>query len=133
MSASASASADTTVALADLPGISRDALALIVSESPGLTLVAQAATLDQLRAEVDATHPDVVVLDDRLLRTGDWPPRDDVRVVVIGLDDDPAYAARARRIGADAWIPKDRVDLLLRALLCLRRGVATTPPVTSAA
>jgi DNA-binding NarL/FixJ family response regulator len=115
-----SASVDITIALADLPGVSRDVLARIVAESPGLTLVSQSSTLEQLQTDLDATHPDVVVLDDRLLRTGDWRARDDVRVVVIGLDDDPAYIARARRIGADAWIPKDRADLLLRALRCPR-------------
>ena len=91
-------------------------LARIVAESPGLTLVSQSSTLDELRTDLDATPPDVVVLDDRLLRTGEWLARDDVRLVVIGLDDDPAYIARARRVGADAWIPKDRADLLLHAL-----------------
>jgi DNA-binding NarL/FixJ family response regulator len=39
------------------------------------------------------------------------------RLVVIGVDDDPAYTARARRIGAEAWVPKDRADELLPELL----------------
>jgi len=27
-----------------------------------------------------------------------------------GVDDDPAYAARAHRLGAEAWIAKDRAE-----------------------
>jgi DNA-binding NarL/FixJ family response regulator len=40
-----------------------------------------------------------------------------VRVLVVGVDDDPAFAARARDLGADAWIAKDRADDELPALL----------------
>jgi hypothetical protein len=36
---------------------------------------------------------------------------------VIGVDDDPAFPARARRIGAEAWVPKDRADTLLPTVL----------------
>jgi DNA-binding NarL/FixJ family response regulator len=38
-------------------------------------------------------------------------------VVVLGVDDDPAYAVRAQRLGADVWIAKDRADEQLPALL----------------
>ena len=33
------------------------------------------------------------------------------------IDDDPAFAARARALGAEAWIAKDRADDTLPALL----------------
>ena len=71
-------------------------------------------------------HPDVLILDDRLVRAGDHvlaglgPQRGHVRVIVIGVDDDPAFAARARRLGADAWVAKDRADEELPALLRAR-------------
>jgi DNA-binding NarL/FixJ family response regulator len=112
------ASADTTVALADRPGIARSALATLVSATPGLSLVGEAATLDELRAIIRDARPDVVVVDDRLLRYAAMTAADlGARFVVIGVDDDPAYLARARRIGAEAWIPKDRADQLLPDVL----------------
>jgi hypothetical protein len=40
-----------------------------------------------------------------------------VRVIVVGVDDDPAFAARAHRLGAEAWVAKDRADDQLPALL----------------
>src|SRR5215218_7232802 len=108
------ASAETTVVLADPTGIARAALAMLVSETPGVELVGEAATLDELRAVIRDAHPDVVVIDDRLLRY-DAVTADELgaRLVVTGVDDDPAYLARARRIGAEAWVPKECADALL--------------------
>jgi len=124
------AAGETTVALADRPGIGRSALAMLISGTPGLALVAEAATLDELRAIVRDTRPDVVVVDDRLLRHQAVTADDlGARLVVIGVDDDPAYVARARRIGADAWVPKDRADALLPAVL---RPVAPVAQVMQA-
>jgi DNA-binding NarL/FixJ family response regulator len=40
-----------------------------------------------------------------------------VRVIVLGVDDDPAFAARATRLGAAAWVAKERADEDLPALL----------------
>jgi DNA-binding NarL/FixJ family response regulator len=112
------APADTTVVLADKPGAARTALAMLVSETPGLALAGVAATLDELRTILRDAHPDAVVVDDRLLRCN-APSADDLgaRLVVIGVDDDPAYLARARRIGAEAWLPKERSDRLLPDVL----------------
>jgi hypothetical protein len=31
-------------------------------------------------------------------------------VIIVGVDDDPAFAARAVQLGAEAWIAKDRAD-----------------------
>jgi len=58
--------------------------------------------------------PDAIVIDDRLLATPGLGPRDaDVPVIVVGLDDDPSFARRARRLGAATWIPKERAGELL--------------------
>jgi len=106
-----------TVIVADLPGPSRSALASLIAGSPGLALVTSVSSLPELRAALREGEPDVVLLDDRLLRGGGlrrWPFRS--RLVITGVDDDPAYAARARQMGADAWIAKERVEALLDAL-----------------
>jgi two-component system, NarL family, response regulator NreC len=110
--------ADTRVVLADYPGIARSALALLISETPGLALVAKASYPEEVELALRETRPDVIVVDDRLLRDGAWAvDAPGTRLVVMGVDDDPAYVARARRIGADAWVPKDRADALLPAAL----------------
>jgi len=110
--------ADTRVVLADYPGVGRSALAVLISETPGLALVAKASIPEEIELALRETRADVVVVDDRLLRDGTWTADDTgTRLVVMGVDDDPAYPARARRIGAEAWVPKDRADALLPAVL----------------
>ena len=68
----------------------------------------------ELRDALEELRPDVLVIDDRLLRDGHVLPRQaGLRVIVVGVDDDPAYAARAERLGAVAWVAKERADLIL--------------------
>ena len=112
------ASADTTVVLADKPGVARVALAVLIADAPAVALVGEATTLEELRAIVRDERPDVVVVDDRLVRDA-APSTDELgaRLIVTGVDDDPAYVARACRLGAEAWVPKERADELLPALL----------------
>lgn len=104
------------VLLADLAGPARRALAGLLGELDGVRLVAEAGR-DELAPALRAFHPDVLVIDDRLIRDGDAALPLDVRVIVVGVDADPAYAARARILGAEAWVIKDRADEDLPALL----------------
>jgi DNA-binding NarL/FixJ family response regulator len=106
------------VLLADRAGFGRTALATILADTPGVTIVATVADPDLVEATVEETRPDVVVVDDRLLGDERWTGRDGhARVIVVGVDDDPGFAARALRIGAEAWVPKDRAGTLLPLLL----------------
>ena|SRR5215207_5288726 len=108
----------TRVVLADRPGIGRSAIATLVAETSGLSLVAKVSGMEEIEPAVEDVAPDVVVIDDRLLRRDGWNAREiDARVIVVGVDDDPAYIARARRIGAEAWVPKDRADELVSSLV----------------
>jgi len=116
--------APVRVLLADREGAARDALASLLKSLRGVILVAEAGTRTEIAAAIRRLHPDVVVIDDRLVvnsgehvLAGTGPARGPVRVIVIGVDDDPAYAARARRLGAEAWVAKDRADDQLPALL----------------
>lgn len=115
---------DTRVLLADAPGAGRRAIAALLLSLPGITLVSEAGSLEELALERRRTAPDVIVIDDRLLGAAGLGPRDaDVPFVVMGLDDDPSFARRARRIGATAWIAKEHADdLLPGALDDARRG-----------
>jgi two-component system LytT family response regulator len=106
------------VLLADKPGFGRTALADALAATPGVELVATIDDGPALRDALARFRPDVLVIDDRLVGHGlRLPPAARPRVIVIGVDDDPGYAARASRSGAVAWVPKDRVDLLLGAIL----------------
>ena len=104
--------------LADDAGFSRTALADALSATPGIELVAVIADGAALRDALARLRPDILVIDDRVLGRDRGLPRNaGPRVIVIGVDDDPAYAARAVRAGAAAWVPKDRIDLLVAEIL----------------
>jgi DNA-binding NarL/FixJ family response regulator len=111
------------VLLADHEGVARHALAALLQSLPGIVLVGIVTSLPEVADAMRHHAPDVVIVDDRLLRSashvlaGTGPLRDPVRVIVMGVDDDPAYAARAERLGAEAWIAKDRADDVLPELL----------------
>jgi DNA-binding NarL/FixJ family response regulator len=106
------------VLLADVAGAGRRAVAELLRSLPGIVLVGEAGSAEALAHEIRASAPDVVVIDDRLLGPLGFGPRDArVAVIVVGIDDDPSYAVRARRLGATAWVPKERaVELLPDAL-----------------
>jgi DNA-binding NarL/FixJ family response regulator len=111
------------VLLADHEGVARHALAAMLHSLPGIVLVGIVASMQDVAEVIRRDSPEVVIVDDRLLHSathilaGTGPTRDPVRVIVMGVDDDPAYAARAHRLGAEAWIAKDRADDELPRLL----------------
>jgi DNA-binding NarL/FixJ family response regulator len=105
------------VLLADLAGPARRALAALLGGLDGVQLVGEAGGRDELDPALRSAQPDVLVIDDRLIRAPDARLPKGVRVIVVGVDDDPAYAARARALGADAWVVKDRAGDDLPALL----------------
>lgn len=80
-----------------------------------------------LAAAVAAEEPDLVILD-----AGNFPRccRDSLHsfprqhVIVIGPEPDAAYERAARRAGAGAWLPRDRVGEDLTA--CMRRVLGCT-------
>jgi DNA-binding NarL/FixJ family response regulator len=118
------------VLLADAAGAGRRAIAALLRSLPGIALVSEAGSLEELARERRTAAPDVIVIDDRLLGAASLGPRDaDVPLVVMGLDDDPSFARRARRIGATAWIAKEHADELLPGALddARRRRDAARP------
>jgi DNA-binding NarL/FixJ family response regulator len=123
---------DVRVLFADLSGAGRRAIATLLRSLPGIALVAEAGTLEELARERRRTAPDVIVVDDRLLDASGLGPRDaDLPVIVVGLDDDPSFARRAQRLGATAWIAKEHAGELLPAALDdarRQRGAAAARP-----
>jgi len=111
------------VLLADLPGPARRALAEFLERLDGVELTGQADSRPELALALRRTPVDVLIIDDRLLRdrahvlSGLGPVPAGLRMIVVGVDDDPAFAQRAQRLGATAWIAKDRADEELAAYL----------------
>lgn len=114
------------VLLADVEGTARYALAVLIAGLEQVALVGEVGERADLAGALRRTGAEVLIIDDRLLRAGDHvlaglgPLRTAVRVLVLGVDDDPAFAARAHRMGAEAWISKDRADETLPGLLVRR-------------
>ena len=126
MDVEATTTRTVSVLLADLLGGGHSALASLIVETRGLHLARDVYDPRQLIAAIGEARPEVVVIDDRLL--GHLPQTSDrraFRLIVVGLDDDPGFAARAHRLGAQAWIPKERADALLPLLLL---NPTATPP-----
>ena len=129
-----SATKRTRVLLADRPGAGHAALAGLIAATPGVTLVGDLHDPAQLDAAMHAGEPDVLVVDDRLVQGLRWADRKrDARLIVVGVDDDPGYVARARRLGAEAWIPKELADSLLPLSLLSRAAGSASAPRTPAA
>jgi DNA-binding NarL/FixJ family response regulator len=111
------------IVLADREGMARDALANLLSEIAGVERVVEVGIRSALGSALRHGGADVLVIDDRLVEDGRHllaglgPLHGTPRVIVVGVDDDPAYAARALRLGADAWVAKDRADDELPQLL----------------
>jgi DNA-binding NarL/FixJ family response regulator len=104
------------VVLADVEGIAREALKGVLLELAGVRLVTAVGTRAALADALRHGHVDVLVIDDRLVQDGRHvlaglgPIGTRPRTVVVGVDDDPGFAARAQRLGAVGWVAKDRAD-----------------------
>jgi hypothetical protein len=91
------------VMLIDSPGFSRDVLAALIGDLPGVCLV--------------PAEPEAVVVDDRHFAKAVPFMRSGVPTIVLGADDDPGFALRARRHGAMGWMAKDAADRTLPDLI----------------
>lgn len=115
-------SGDIRVVLADRPGPARSALGALLSELPQVHLVATVDDVEPAGDALRAHDADFLLLDERLIAgdhvlTGLGPQPPHVEVIVVGMDVDPAFDRRARRLGALGWIAKERAEEDLPALL----------------
>lgn len=108
----------STIVLAEPHPLARRALALLLEDDPGLEVLAFGDLPDALRA-VARSHAPVLLVSRRLLsRDGSGmllpgPLPSGTRTIILGLEDNPAYAAEARRVGAAGYVVKDRADVEL--------------------
>jgi DNA-binding NarL/FixJ family response regulator len=107
------------VILADPHPLARAALTFLLLEDGGLEVIPATDMPQALRA-VARTRAPILIVSRRLLELGSegmrlpGPLPAQTQTIVIGLEDDPAFAADARRAGAAAYVVKDRADRDLR-------------------
>jgi DNA-binding NarL/FixJ family response regulator len=124
------------VVLADDHALVRDALQLVITDTPDLEVVGQAGTgADAVRLAGDL-HPDVVVMDIRM------PGMDGIeatrqitagsggtRVVVLTTFDDDDYVYGALRAGASGFLVKDMaLDDIIAAIRVIAAGDGLISP-----
>jgi len=111
------ASAPIRVVLADDHPVVRRGLRLLLDEEPDFEVVAEAGDVDDARRYVRGHHPNVLVLDLNMpggssleaipsLRE-EFP---DTHIVVLTMQQEPAYAREAIAAGADGYVLKQAAD-----------------------
>lgn len=102
------------VLIADDHAIFREGLKRIIDASPGLTVVAEAASGEEALERARATKPEVVLLDVSMPGRGGIETVEElkrreprVRVLILTVHPEDHFAVRCLRHGADGYITKD--------------------------
>jgi two-component system response regulator NreC len=105
------------IVIADDHAVVRRGLRQVLGTEPRFELIAEAATLEDARRYVRGHHPDVLVLDLNLpggLSLGDIPAiraeSPDTQIVVLTMQDEPAYAREALGAGALGYVLKEAAE-----------------------
>jgi len=106
-----------TIVLADDHAVVRSGLSMLLNAEPDLEVVAEAGDADEAGRYVRGHKPNVLVLDlnmpgkpslEAMPEMLDASP--DTRVVVLTMQNDPAFAREAMRAGAHAYVLKEAAD-----------------------
>jgi two-component system response regulator NreC len=115
MSAAERADRDqTTVVIADDHKVVRQGLRMLIDNEEGLQVIAEAGTVPDAERLTRAHRPTVLVLDLNMPGGSslDAIPRlkDETAVVVLTMQDDPAFARQALQAGALGFVLKEAAD-----------------------
>jgi two-component system, NarL family, response regulator NreC len=107
----------TTVVIADDHTVVRQGLRLLIDNEDGLQVIAEAGTVPDAERLTRAHRPSVLVLDlnmpggsslDAIPRVREQSP--DTAIVVLTMQDDPAFARQALQAGALGFVLKEAAD-----------------------
>ena len=107
----------TTVVIADDHTVVRQGLRLLINNDDDLQVIAEAGTVPEAERLTRAHRPTVLVLDlnmpggsglEAIPRLREQAP--DTAIVVLTMQDDPAFARQALRSGARAFVLKEAAD-----------------------
>lgn len=129
-----------TVVLADDHAVVRGALKALLEGQEDLKVVGEAGDLESARAAVDASRPDVLVLDVNLpdglgvdAVPGLRESAPDTEIVLLTMERDPTLARRAIEAGARGYLFKDAAHLeLIEAVRNASEGRDFLPPAVAA-
>src|SRR3954463_13928221 len=137
----------TTVVIADDHTVVRQGLRLLIDNEPGMQVIAEAGTVPDAERMARAHRPTVLVLDLNMPGGSSLEAiprlREHVAVVVLTMQDDPAFARQALQAGALGFVLKEAADEeLLEAVRLAVNGetylnprlgarLATAPPEPS--
>jgi two-component system response regulator NreC len=120
----------TTVVIADDHAVVRSGLRMLLDAEPGLEVVAEAGDVPDAMRMVRAHRPRVVVLDLNMPGGSSLDAIPELRastpetaIVVLTMQDDPAYARQALQNGALGFVLKEAADEeLLEAVRLAAKG-----------
>jgi two-component system, NarL family, response regulator NreC len=131
-----SAVAGISIVIADDHRVVRSGLRLLLDGEDGMRVVGEASEIDEVLQMVEARRPDVLVLDLNMGGTISLPSIPDIaalspstQVVVLTMQDDPAFARRALELGAKAYVLKEAAaDELVSAVRAVSLGTTYLNP-----
>jgi len=124
------ADAPIRIILADDHAVVRSGLRLVLEGEEGFEVIAEAGTVEETVRKVRAIRPEVLVLD---LNMGDasslgeiptmLADSPDTAIVVLTMQNEPAFARQALQAGASAYVLKEAADdELVEAVHAAARG-----------
>jgi two-component system response regulator NreC len=136
MTRSGSDTPKTTIVLADDHPVVRSGLRMLLSAEPDFEVVAEAGDVDAATRYVRGHKPTVLILDLNMPDGSSLPAiptmleaSPDTRVVVLTMQDDPAFAREAMRAGALGYVLKEAADEeLVHAVRLASRGETYMQP-----
>jgi two-component system response regulator NreC len=107
----------TRIVIADDHAVVRSGLRMLLDAEPDFDVVAEAGDVDSARRYVRGHHPQVLVLDLNMPGGSSLPYIPGLReefpqtqIVVLTMQDDPAFAREAMRAGAIGYVLKEAAD-----------------------
>src|SRR5260370_21074093 len=120
------------VVIVDDHAVVRRGLRQVLDSEDGFVVVAEASDLEGARRYVRGHHPHVLVLDLNLPEGLSLPAIPDIRaehpetqIVVLTMQNEPAYARQAMAAGALGYVLKDAAETEL--VEAIRRAAAVEP------
>jgi DNA-binding NarL/FixJ family response regulator len=118
------------ILVVDDHAVVREGLRYVLSQDPGLAVVAEAAEAGEAVRRVGAEQPDVVILDISMPGTSGLEILDELhaaapgtRILMLSVHDDEEYVLRSVRAGAQGYLRKDSSPAeLRRAIRLLHEG-----------
>jgi two-component system response regulator NreC len=105
------------IVLADDHAVVRSGLRHVLGAEEDMEVVAEAGDVEETARKVRGHHPDVLVLDLNLGKESSLPAIPELsgltRVVVLTMQDDPAFARRALADGAAGFVLKETAEGVL--------------------